>query len=75
MNGIFEVSMDSLPRENQMLEDTDPNKFIAKMGADRDPSPTAERSGPGPSAAPVRAGEMPPATWGQWVGAGSPAPP
>jgi len=26
--------MDSLPRENQMLEDTDPNKFIAKMGAD-----------------------------------------
>ena len=24
--------MDSLPRENQMLEDTDPNKFIAKMG-------------------------------------------
>ena len=26
--------MDSLPRENQMLEDDDPNKFIAKMGAD-----------------------------------------
>ena len=26
--------MDSLPRENQMLEDTDPNKFIAKMGAE-----------------------------------------
>ena len=26
--------MDSLPHENQMLEDTDPNKFIAKMGAE-----------------------------------------
>ena len=26
--------MDALPRENQMLEDSDPNKFIAKMGAD-----------------------------------------
>ena len=26
--------MDSLPRENQRLEDTDPNKFIAKMGAE-----------------------------------------
>ena len=26
--------MDSLPRENQMLEDTDPNNFIAKMGAE-----------------------------------------
>ena len=26
--------MDKLPRENQMLEDTDPNKFIAKMGAE-----------------------------------------
>ncbi len=26
--------MDSLPRENQMLEDTDPNKCIAKMGAE-----------------------------------------
>lgn len=26
--------MDALPRENQMLEDTDPNKFIAKMGAE-----------------------------------------
>ncbi|MBQ2351769.1 MAG: DNA-directed RNA polymerase subunit beta' [Bacteroidales bacterium] len=26
--------IDSLPRENQMLEDTDPNKFIAKMGAE-----------------------------------------
>ena len=26
--------MDSLPREIQMLEDTDPNKFIAKMGAE-----------------------------------------
>jgi len=29
----FEV-LESLPKENQMLEDTDPNKFIAKMGAD-----------------------------------------
>jgi len=26
--------MDALPRENHMLEDTDPNKFIAKMGAE-----------------------------------------
>jgi DNA-directed RNA polymerase subunit beta' len=26
--------MDSLPRENQMLDDTDPNKFIAKMGGE-----------------------------------------
>ena len=26
--------MDKLPRENQYLEDTDPNKFIAKMGAE-----------------------------------------
>lgn len=26
--------MDALPRENYLLEDTDPNKFIAKMGAD-----------------------------------------
>lgn len=26
--------LDKLPRENQMLEDADPNKFIAKMGAD-----------------------------------------
>ena len=26
--------VDKLPRENQMLPDTDPNKFIAKMGAD-----------------------------------------
>ncbi|MBP1675795.1 MAG: DNA-directed polymerase subunit beta' [Bacteroidetes bacterium] len=26
--------MDSLPRENQLLDDSDPNKFIAKMGAD-----------------------------------------
>ncbi|MDR1678460.1 MAG: DNA-directed RNA polymerase subunit beta' [Prevotellaceae bacterium] len=26
--------MESLPRENQMLEDSDPNKFIAKMGAE-----------------------------------------
>ncbi len=26
--------MDKLPKENQMLEDTDPNKFIAKMGAE-----------------------------------------
>ncbi len=26
--------IDELPRENQQLEDTDPNKFIAKMGAE-----------------------------------------
>ena len=26
--------MDELPRENQMLDDNDPNKFIAKMGAE-----------------------------------------
>ena len=26
--------LDSLPRENQLLEDTDPNKFIAKIGAE-----------------------------------------
>jgi DNA-directed RNA polymerase subunit beta' len=26
--------MDKLPKENQYLEDTDPNKFIAKMGAE-----------------------------------------
>ena len=26
--------MEALPRENQLLEDNDPNKFIAKMGAD-----------------------------------------
>ncbi len=26
--------MDKLPRENQLLENTDPNKFIAKMGAE-----------------------------------------
>jgi DNA-directed RNA polymerase subunit beta' len=26
--------MESLPRENQMLDDNDPEKFIAKMGAD-----------------------------------------
>ena len=26
--------IDALPRENQMLEDEDPNKFIAKMGAE-----------------------------------------
>ncbi|TAE79996.1 MAG: DNA-directed RNA polymerase subunit beta', partial [Alphaproteobacteria bacterium] len=26
--------IDKLPRENQMLDDMDPNKFIAKMGAD-----------------------------------------
>jgi len=26
--------MDSLPKENHHLDDTDPNKFIAKMGAD-----------------------------------------
>ncbi len=26
--------IETLPRENQLLEDSDPNKFIAKMGAD-----------------------------------------
>ena len=26
--------LETLPRENQLLDDTDPNKFIAKMGAD-----------------------------------------
>jgi DNA-directed RNA polymerase subunit beta' len=26
--------VDELPQENQYLEDTDPNKFIAKMGAE-----------------------------------------
>ena len=26
--------VDKLPKENQLLEDTDPNKFIAKMGAE-----------------------------------------
>ncbi len=26
--------LDALPKENQMLDDNDPNKFIAKMGAD-----------------------------------------
>ncbi len=26
--------LDTLPKENQFLEDTDPNKFIAKMGAE-----------------------------------------
>ena len=26
--------VDTLPKENQYLEDTDPNKFIAKMGAE-----------------------------------------
>ena len=26
--------MDSIPEENQYLEDSDPNKFVAKMGAD-----------------------------------------
>jgi DNA-directed RNA polymerase subunit beta' len=26
--------LDTIPRENQMLDDDDPNKFIAKMGAD-----------------------------------------
>ena len=26
--------LDNLPKENQMLEDTDPNKFIAKIGAE-----------------------------------------
>jgi DNA-directed RNA polymerase subunit beta' len=27
-------ALDTLPQENQMLDDDDPNKFIAKMGAD-----------------------------------------
>ena len=26
--------LDALPKENQYLDDTDPNKFIAKMGAE-----------------------------------------
>ena len=26
--------LDKLPKENQLLDDTDPNKFIAKMGAE-----------------------------------------
>ena len=26
--------IDKMPRENQMLDDDDPNKFIAKMGAE-----------------------------------------
>ena len=26
--------LDQLPRENQLLDDADPNKFIAKMGAE-----------------------------------------
>jgi len=26
--------LDTLPKENAMLDDTDPNKFIAKMGAE-----------------------------------------
>jgi DNA-directed RNA polymerase subunit beta' len=26
--------LDTLPKDNQYLEDTDPNKFIAKMGAE-----------------------------------------
>lgn len=30
----FIAIADSLPQENQYLEDTDPNKFIAKMGAE-----------------------------------------
>ncbi len=29
----FEI-IDRLPRENQLLDDTDPNKFVAKMGAE-----------------------------------------
>ncbi len=29
----FEI-LDTLPKENQLLDDTDPNKFIAKMGAE-----------------------------------------
>ena len=30
----YEEIMDNLPRENQLLDDSDPNKFIAKMGAE-----------------------------------------
>jgi hypothetical protein len=26
--------LDKLPKDNQYLDDTDPNKFIAKMGAE-----------------------------------------
>jgi DNA-directed RNA polymerase subunit beta' len=26
--------LETLPKENQYLEDSDPNKFIAKMGAE-----------------------------------------
>ena len=29
----FEI-LDSLPKENQLLDDTHPDKFIAKMGAE-----------------------------------------
>ncbi|MCL4132206.1 UNVERIFIED_CONTAM: hypothetical protein GTU68_020183 [Idotea baltica] len=32
--GILEAEQDQIPKENQQLEDDDPNKFIAKMGAD-----------------------------------------
>jgi DNA-directed RNA polymerase subunit beta' len=28
------IFLDMLPKENQMLDDEDPNKFIAKMGAE-----------------------------------------
>jgi DNA-directed RNA polymerase subunit beta' len=27
------ILLDKLPKENQYLDDNDPNKFIAKMGA------------------------------------------
>ena len=30
----YDEIMDNLPRENQLLDDSDPNKFIAKMGAE-----------------------------------------
>ena len=28
------ILLDNLPKENQYLDDDDPNKFIAKMGAE-----------------------------------------
>ena len=30
----YNDTMDALPKENELLDDTDPNKFIAKMGAE-----------------------------------------
>jgi DNA-directed RNA polymerase subunit beta' len=31
---IFGISLDTLPADNQYLDDFDPNKFVAKMGAE-----------------------------------------